>query len=195
MAIMTGLNKAHSHYACIWWDMSATEETYTTSPPAGKARTLASLHANCTHSRPNKHLGSKYPPLLEIEPSQYVLDELHLLLRVADVLLCNLIHLADQLDQTQQLSMQVQNENGTTVTGMYEWTSLNQAQNLLVLQNLPDKLSDLFPEPHPHKIVQQNKLWLCFTYMSRWSNISIFYHCLLAELRLGFRVKCIHGGN
>ena len=85
------------------WDMSVTEGTYTTPPPAGKARTLASLHANCTHSRPNKHLGSKYPPLLEIEPSQYVLDELHLLLRVADVLLRNLIHLADQLDQTQQL--------------------------------------------------------------------------------------------
>ena len=85
------------------WDMRVSEGTYTTPPPTGKTRTLASLHANCTHSRSNKHLGSKYPPLLEIEPSQYVLDELHLLLRVADVLLRNLIHLADQLDQTQQL--------------------------------------------------------------------------------------------
>ena len=48
--------------------------------------------------------------------------------------------------------LQVQNENGTTVTGMYEWTSLNRAQNLLVLQNLPDKLSDLFPEPQASQI-------------------------------------------
>lgn len=40
--------------------------------------------------------------LLELEPSQYVLDELHILLRVADVLIRNLILLADHLDQKQK---------------------------------------------------------------------------------------------
>lgn len=48
--------------------------------------------------------------------------------------------------------LQVQNENGTTVTGMYEWTSLNRTQNLLALQNLPPKFSDLFPEPQASQI-------------------------------------------
>ena len=83
--------------------MTVAEETYTTPPPRGKARTLTALRTNSSFSRPNKHLGSKYPPLLALEPSQYVLDELHLLLRVSDILLRNLIHLADHMDQTNQL--------------------------------------------------------------------------------------------
>ena len=29
---------------------------------------------------------------------------------------------------------------------MYEWTSLNRSQNLLVLKKLPDKLQDLLEE-------------------------------------------------
>lgn len=84
------------------WDMSVSEETYTSPPPSGKSRTLASLKQNCRYSRADKHLGSKHPPLLELEPSSYVLDELHLLLRVSDILIRNLIHLADQLDQRQK---------------------------------------------------------------------------------------------
>jgi hypothetical protein len=50
--------------------------------------------------KPARHLGSKNPPLLELEPSQYIIDELHLVLRVADVLVRNIIYLADHLDQT-----------------------------------------------------------------------------------------------
>ena len=84
------------------WDMSVHEDMYNKSPPSGKARTLASLHRNCCFSKLEKHLGSRHPPLIELEPSSYVMDELHLLLRVADVLVRNLIHLADQLDQRQQ---------------------------------------------------------------------------------------------
>ena len=85
------------------WDMTVPETTYTSPPPIGKARTLESLQTNCRHSRPALHLGSKYSPLLPLEPSQYVLDELHLLLRVADVLVRNIINLADHMDQTQSL--------------------------------------------------------------------------------------------
>ena len=81
------------------WDTSEPEMKYNTPPPEGKLRTLASLHQNCTLSRPDKHLGSKHPPLLRLEPSKYVLDELHLRLRVSDVLARNLIHFADHLDQ------------------------------------------------------------------------------------------------
>ena len=56
-------------------------------------------------------------------------------------------------------TFQVQNENGRAVTGMYEWTSLNRAENLLVLQNLPDKLSALFPQPHASEISTLWKVW------------------------------------
>ncbi|CAI7989297.1 hypothetical protein GBAR_LOCUS175, partial [Geodia barretti] len=60
---------------------------------------FGSDYKNYTFSRPDKHLGSRHPPLLQLEPSHYVLDELHLLLRVSDVLVRNVIHLADHLDQ------------------------------------------------------------------------------------------------
>lgn len=46
-------------------------------------------------------------------------------------------------------NLQVSNEHGRAVTGMHEWTSLTQSQILLILRNLPDKLSD--PEPHASK--------------------------------------------
>ena len=82
------------------WDMTIQDTMYNSPPSTGKARTLESLRVNHQFSRPAKHLGSKYPPLIQLEPSQYVLDELHLLLRVVDVLLRNVINLADHIDQT-----------------------------------------------------------------------------------------------
>ena len=81
------------------WDTSVPEAVYNTPPPNGTLRTLSSLTTNCAFSKPEKHLGSKHSPLLHLQPSQYVLDELHLLLRVSDVLVRNIIHLADHLDQ------------------------------------------------------------------------------------------------
>ena len=83
--------------------MSKDEKVYNTPPPSGKARTLASLKENHKYSKPEKTLGSKHAPLLDLEPSQFVLDELHVLLRIADVLIRNLIHAADHLDQKEQL--------------------------------------------------------------------------------------------
>ena len=80
------------------WDMSASESLYSTPPPKGKARTLAALSANCHFSQPKRHLGSKNPPMLPLEPTSLVLDELHLLLRIGDILLRNLILQADSLD-------------------------------------------------------------------------------------------------
>ena len=79
--------------------MSVKEEVYQLPPPAGKARTLASLHQNATYSLPKKHLGSKHVPILEMEPSKIIIDELHLLLRIGDILLRNVILHADSLDQ------------------------------------------------------------------------------------------------
>ena len=81
------------------WDTSVPEAVYNTPPPNGTLRTLSSLTTNCAFSKPEKHLGSKHSPLLHLQSPQYVLDELHLLLRVSDVLVRNIIHLADHLDQ------------------------------------------------------------------------------------------------
>lgn len=139
MALVMGINKANSIYACVWctvskekryytdnntyctsaqevhaqgiywivwlhrWDTSVPEAQYNTPPPEGMMRTLASLQLNSTYSKPGKHLGSKNPLLLQLEPSQYMIDELHLLLRVSNVLMRNMVHLANQLDHERKI--------------------------------------------------------------------------------------------
>lgn len=113
------------------WDTSVSEATYNTAPPSGTLRTLSSLTTNCVFSKPEKHLGSKHPPLLHLEPSQYVLDELHLLLRVSDVLVRNIIHLADHLDQESGLR---RGRRGTHIPDL---------QNLIQSCGVPFKISQV----------------------------------------------------
>ena len=88
-----------------------TEAVYSSPPPNGKARTLAALTANCHFSQPKRHLGSKNPPILPLEPTSLVLDELHLLLRIGDVLLRNLILHADSLDQETYMASERRTDN------------------------------------------------------------------------------------
>jgi hypothetical protein len=56
--------------------------------------------------------------------------------------------------------LQVQNENGKSVPGMYEWTSLTRAQILRILKNLPEKFGDLFPAPQAPKLASLFKAFL-----------------------------------
>ena len=84
-------------YVTTRWDMSVDEEVYCQE----KARSLSSLKSDSRHSTQhcNKHLGCiLHPPLLNIELDSIVVDELHLMLRVGDVLLRNLILYADSRD-------------------------------------------------------------------------------------------------
>ena len=57
-------------------------------------RTLSTLHtcsALSSSSPVSKRLGSQRQPVLNIEPDNVVIDELHLLLRIGDVLIRNLV--------------------------------------------------------------------------------------------------------
>ena len=69
------------------WDTSIDESVY--NDPTKMGRTLASVGA-CANKPSNApasdRLGVKNQPLLDIEPSQIIPDELHLLLRIGDVL-------------------------------------------------------------------------------------------------------------
>ena len=85
------------------WDMSVDEAVYNSPPPTGKARTLASMLHNSQFTVPKKHLGSKSRPILKVEPTQIILDELHLLLWIGDVLLRNVILQVDSIDQRQKV--------------------------------------------------------------------------------------------
>jgi len=76
----------------IRWDMSVEESIYTEK----KARSLATLKDNSRFANKpcHKHLGSIHHPLLDIDLTKVVVDELHQLLRVTDLLTQNLITIA-----------------------------------------------------------------------------------------------------
>ena len=81
------------------WDTSADEKVYTED----KARTLKKIQELASHSYSScaQHMGCVLPPLVNISLDQIVLDELHLLLRIVDVLIRNWILYAGSIDHRQ----------------------------------------------------------------------------------------------
>ena len=137
-----------------------------------------------------KHLGSIHPPLLNIELTKVVVDELHLLLRVTDVLIRNLISLAASRDHEEQqrwgecsnhirqLEQAVQSckvtftiwqhveGDGRPQPGKYDCTSFNGTERLRVLCTLPAKFDTILPGD---LAVPMAQLW----------NVSVFSDCVL----------------
>ena len=125
-------------------------------------------------------------PLLDVPLSNIVLDELHLLLRVTDILLTNLIEDAMELDDKMDFSKrkgepkgvnlrklsQLINSCGVTFsvwekrnedgkgTGKMDWTSLMGDEKKKLLRTLPDKL-----ESNTEEVIHQDtaetviKIW------------------------------------
>ena len=86
-----------------WWDMSLSTDSYTLASLVtcgSDSYTFASL-VTCGSQAPSKptyeRFGSKHPPLFNIE-LDHVVDVLHLMLRVTDVMLRNLIWKMVELD-------------------------------------------------------------------------------------------------
>ena len=157
------------------WDMSVDEEVYCQE----KARSLSSLKSDSQHSTRHcsKHLGCIHPPLLNIELDSIVVDELHLMLRVGDVLLRNLILYADSRDHASRehrgeeannlrqleqairscgVSFQIWQKwepTGKPISGSYGWTALTGKHKLQVLKMLPEKMSTLMPASISPRVV------------------------------------------
>ena len=100
---MLDLSGATSNYACAWckihkaerWNMTYDLNHYN-SPDL--QRTLKEMNELA-----NKKTKQKYfcvnPPILNIELDHVILDELHLLLRIMDILIENLVHEALRWDE------------------------------------------------------------------------------------------------
>ena len=82
--------------------MSVDQKVYTDT--SKKAHTLQKMKELSAHSYSScaHHLGCVLPPLLNILPDHIVMDELHLLLRIMDLLIRNLILYADSEDHRQK---------------------------------------------------------------------------------------------
>ena len=148
--------------------MSVAEDVYTKM----KARSLGSMKDLASHgySTCAKHLGCVRLPLIFISLDQIVLDKLHLLLRVMDVLIRNLIlymdsrdhknrahhgevsHCVEQLEDNIQscgVSFQIwQNREptGKPIPGSYDFTALSGKYKLQVLERLPSRMDSFLPE-------------------------------------------------
>ena len=157
-----------------------------------KARSIKTLKDNSRFSsKPcQKHLGSIHLPLLDIDPTKVVVDELHLLLRVTDILTRNLISIAASRDHEQQqhhgeasnhigeLEQAVQSckvtftiwqgvdGDGRPQPGKYECTSLNGTDRLHVLRALPAKFDAILPSDLAVRMAQ---LW----------NVSVLPECII----------------
>ena len=144
-------------------------KTYTTE----KKRTLKSIQdcAALPPSRPAKdRLGSQNKPILHVEPDKIVIDKLHLLLRIGDILVRNIVHEvihADKLANRHSARSAQKNTNMNQLllfinmyckvnfrvwekrdqsgrpSGKYEWTSLMGSDMKKVLSLLPDKFPEL----------------------------------------------------
>ena len=149
-------------YLCRW-DVSADQCQY---------RSLTSL-LKCSQlslSKPAKdRLGSQHPPLFHVDPQDVVLDELHLLLRITDVLIRNLIiemvrqdkkesvmrgeskkHLTSFVKAVRSCGVsfdvwETRDSDGKSL-GKFEWTALPSRDKKQLLEQLPSKLRVLLPE-------------------------------------------------
>ena len=121
-----------------------------------------------------------HPPLINIPLDRIVLDEVHLILRIMDILIRNLILYADSEDHRQKTHHGVESHNikkleqairscgvcfqiwqnreptGKPIAGSYDWTPLSGKHKLQVLRNLPRKMDTLVEESLASSVA---KLW------------------------------------
>jgi hypothetical protein len=168
--LMLGLKSATSNYACSWclvhkdnrWDMEHDLKYYNESP---MHRTLKDIKDNAAKKKDNYCCENE--PLLDIDLTHIVLDELHLLLRIMDVLIKNLILDVKEWDlredpkkkrgepKTVHKDKLVQTIRSCGVTfdiwektdgngksiGEYDFTSLLGSDKKKILNELPEKLT------------------------------------------------------
>ena len=163
------------------YDMSKPDNYYESSP---QKRTLEDLKRCCRLKRGNKNFSCINPPLLNIPLDHIILDELHLLLRVTDVLTRNLLDEMIEWDveeahknkvsnpkaigQHLQEAVQTINKCGVTFhvwekknadgkgSGTYDWTSLMGNEKKLLLRTFPGHFSTLLRKDTARTV---EKIW------------------------------------
>ena len=117
-----------------------------------------------------KHLGCVRQPLFDIPLDRIVLDELHLLLRIGDVLLRNLILQVDSMGHRRKehngqdsngikeleeavracgVSFQIRQNReptGKPIPGSYDFTALSGKFKLQMMRKLPAKFDSILPD-------------------------------------------------
>lgn len=188
LLLAMGMNAANSNYACLWckihksnrWDMSVSNDQYN----GENMRTLHEMKECVKQKGIDKKKGCIDLPLIDIEPKNCVPDELHLFLRITDIIFNSLfeelvkldhkskVHKAGESDHVQRavrnvrrlgISFNVWMSEGTPgkhSRSALEMTPLNRNERLKVLKNLPSNFDDLLPNS---TAVSLAKLWMDFS--------------------------------
>ena len=143
---------------------------------------VRTLEEMVTYGKTSHKYCSANVPLLNISPDHIIPDELHLLLRVVDRLLRNIIHEVIEWDSEAATKGTPQNHVSKLITtinscgvtfsiwqkenadgkssGIYDWISLMGHEVKLLLAHLPDKLSDVLHPESSSTVIQIWKVWL-----------------------------------
>lgn len=193
--ILMGLNAAHSNFACIWckiskkerYDMSLSQDHYETEP---MVRTLKETTENI--GKKTQQYGVKYSPVISIDFNSICADELHVMLRIFDVLITNLAEDSRTLQIERGFRALLQNSEsplkvleakinscGTSfhfwekkdvngkATGKLEWTSLTGGARRLVIS----RLYKLFDNTCIHEDTKDKTVLV-------WKNFEAYYKCI-----------------
>ena len=200
LLMIMGLNSATADYACLWceihkqfrWDTSKDFLFYNTEP---LKRTLENIKKQCQCKSSN--YGCINPPLINIDLDHVLADELHLLLRVTDRMLQNVVDEILEKDAIEDfnkpkgqpkgvlLKTFVDDVNSLGVTfsvwykknadgsrsNVLEYTSLVGAQKKLLLMKLPSTLENYLHSDTAATVMQ---IWNDFKeYYDLISNINL----------------------
>lgn len=187
MQICLGLGSSTGEYACPWCkvhkkdrgDMSKPWDFYHLT---GNVRTINEIKDiyNCAQKT---SYGVKHLPLLSIEPVNVIPDELHLFMRIFDVLIRNLID--DVIDKDDKAKVRKEQggyldslvksirDCGVTFSvwsskgrGDLDWTSLTGNEMKRVTKKLPDKLMFVIHnDTHDDTVKLWNIFWKLYSFV------------------------------
>ena len=182
LAMATGIDSASSTHACIWCKCPALERHNSTlkwsmTDPKHGARTISeNIQLSQSRSR-QKYNVSNSPLFRNIPLTRVVVDNLHLFLRVADVLIDLLIGALRQLDNIDK-TVKLQNLDRLTHLGAFQqcvqrmgipgyafwigresrrlkWRTLTGPEKLIVFKNID--IPEMFPAIENGTLIQD--LW------------------------------------
>lgn len=201
LLMVMGMNGASSNYACLWcllhkderWDTSKDVLYYNEAP---KCRTLENIKK--LYQSKSNNLGCINKPLLDIALDHVVPDELHLLLRITDRLLENIVEEVMEKDSVNDFNKPKGHPKGVGLTNLVKaindcgvpfkvwykknadgsrtnvvnYTSLVGGQKKKLLDKLPAKFHEfLYPGT-------------CATVCKLWTSFSDYYH-LITDFKIG----------
>ncbi len=184
LLLIAGLSAAHATFSCLYckipkldrWITSRRFDYYTS---VRLVRTIEQI-VKLAMSKKGEKYGVQHKPLFDIPLLFWIIDELHMCLRVTDVLKANMVAEADQIDRLLKGSAKhairdleafidsiVSFKIWKDKKDKWDWTALNGVEKKKLIRELPAKL-----RAHPHSFChEETRLQIA----DLWENFGVIY--------------------